>query len=99
VIWRSSEQAVRRRGNRYCVPLFPRCGDIGILASGDERLYEEVRRHERTGRPLGNGDFIKSVLQILNRELEIKRLVARRRINRVCVPVFPRKYARRRRSI
>ncbi len=44
-----------------------------LLASGDERLYEEVRRHERTGRPLGSKRFICSVSQRLGRDLEIKR--------------------------
>jgi len=44
-----------------------------LLASGDERLYEEVRRHERTGRPLGNDRFICRVSQLLGRDLEIKR--------------------------
>jgi putative transposase len=55
-------------------PMLDRVSDwCDLLASGDEHLYEEVRKHERTGRPLGSGDFIKQVSQMLNRELEIKR--------------------------
>jgi len=55
-------------------PMLDRISDWRtLLASGDERLYEEVRRHERTGRPLGNGGFVRRVSQLLGRDLEIKR--------------------------
>jgi len=55
-------------------PMLDRVSDWrALLASGDERLYEEVRRHERTGRPLGSKRFIRRVSQLLGRDLEIKR--------------------------
>jgi len=55
-------------------PMLERVSDWReLLASGDERLYEEVRMHERTGRPLGHEGFVRRVSQLLGRDLEIKR--------------------------
>jgi len=55
-------------------PMLERVSDWReLLACGDERLYEEVRRHERTGRPLGHEGFVRRVSQLLGRDLEIKR--------------------------
>jgi len=74
--WSSASTHLRGKDDKLVQvrPMLERVSDWrALLASGDEHLYEEVRKHERTGRPLGSGDFIKKVSQMLNRELEIKR--------------------------
>jgi putative transposase len=55
-------------------PMLERVSDWReLLVSGDEGLYEEVRKHERTGRPLGDEGFVRSVSRLLGRDLEIKK--------------------------
>lgn len=55
-------------------PMLERVSDWQeLLVSGDEGLYEEVRKHERTGRPLGDEGFVRSVSRLLGRDLEIKK--------------------------
>jgi len=44
-----------------------------LLASGDQALLDEFRKHERTGRPLGNGDFVDRLSKLLGRELGKKK--------------------------
>ena len=40
-------------------PMLDRVGNWAeLLASGDRILFDEVRKHERTGRPLGNESFV-----------------------------------------
>jgi len=74
--WSSASAHLQGRDDKLVKvrPMLDRVSDWReLLASGDERLYEEIRKHGRTGRPLGSGDFIKKVSQMLNRELETKR--------------------------
>jgi len=44
-----------------------------LLASGDQVLYDQVRMHERTGRPLGEGCFMEKMSSIVGRELGKKK--------------------------
>ncbi len=74
--WSSASAHLSGRNDKLVKvqPMLDRVSDWrGLLASGDERLYEEVCRHERTGRPLGSERFIRRVSQRLGRDLEIKR--------------------------
>ncbi len=41
----------------------------GFLASDDKALYEKMRMHERTGRPLGHDSFVEKLSSLLGREL------------------------------
>jgi len=55
-------------------PMLDRVSDWReLLASGGDRSHEEVRKHERTGRPLGHESFVHRISQLLGRDLEIKR--------------------------
>ena len=40
-----------------------------LLASGDQKLFDDVRMHERTGRPLGGESFMERVSSLVGREL------------------------------
>jgi len=74
--WSSASAHLRGRDDKLVKvkPMLDRVADWrALLASGDERLYEEMRKHERTGRPLGSDAFVGKVSRMLNRELEIKR--------------------------
>ncbi|MDQ6960961.1 MAG: transposase [Mariprofundaceae bacterium] len=44
-----------------------------LLASGDQALFDDVRMHERTGRPLGADDFVTKMSAIVGRELGKKK--------------------------
>jgi len=44
-----------------------------LLASGDQKLFDDVRMHERTGRPLGGEDFVTTMSSIAGRELGRKK--------------------------
>lgn len=44
-----------------------------LLASGDQALFDDVRMHERTGRPLGGGSFMERVSSLVGRELGKKK--------------------------
>jgi len=44
-----------------------------LLTSGDQALYDDVRMHERTGRPLGSESFIERVSSLVGRELGKKK--------------------------
>ena len=55
-------------------PMLDRVSDWSeLLASGDQALFDEVRMHERTGRPLGNHDFIEKMSSLVGRELGRKK--------------------------
>ncbi len=44
-----------------------------LSSSVDDKQHEDIRRAERTGRPLGSTSFVQSLEGILNRELKKKR--------------------------
>ena len=44
-----------------------------LLARGDQKLFDDVRMHERTGRPLGGEDFVMEMSSIAGRELARKK--------------------------
>jgi len=44
-----------------------------LLASGDQALFDAVRMHERSGRPLGEERFITKMSSIVGRELAKKK--------------------------
>jgi len=44
-----------------------------LLASGDQALYDQVRMHERTGRPLGGERFMEKMAAIVGRDLGKKK--------------------------
>jgi len=72
-------------------PMLDRVSDWrGLLASGADRLHEEVRRHERTGRPLGHEGFVCRVSQLLGRDLKIKRAGRKKKEKMIlCPSIFP----------
>ncbi len=49
---------ITQRGNRRMDTFF---------SEADYREYETLRRHERTGRPLGNADFVEKVKKLTAR--------------------------------
>ncbi|MDQ6999968.1 MAG: transposase [Mariprofundus sp.] len=55
-------------------PLLDRVSHWGeLLASGDQALFDEMRMHERSGRPLGKEGFVEEVSSILGRDLARKK--------------------------
>jgi len=44
-----------------------------LLSSGDQALFDEVRMHERTGRPLGSDGFMAKMSSIAGRDLGKKK--------------------------
>ncbi|MDQ6958888.1 MAG: hypothetical protein Q9M24_07260, partial [Mariprofundaceae bacterium] len=44
-----------------------------LLASGDQAMFDDVRMHERTGRPLGKDSFIEKMSFLVGRELGKKK--------------------------
>ncbi len=44
-----------------------------FLASGQEQLFDAVRTHERTGRPLGGEDVEQKISQVVGRDLTRKK--------------------------
>jgi REP-associated tyrosine transposase len=44
-----------------------------LLASGDQALFDDMRMHERTGRPLGSEGFMAKMSSIVGRELGKKK--------------------------
>ncbi|MDX8389045.1 MAG: transposase [Mariprofundaceae bacterium] len=55
-------------------PMLDRLGNWGeLLASGDQALFDDVRMHERTGRPLGGDDFMIQMSSIVGRDLAKKK--------------------------
>jgi len=46
---------------------------VELLTSGDQKLFDDVRMHERTGRPLGGEDFVMEMSSIAGRELGRKK--------------------------
>ena len=50
-----------------------------LLASGDQALFDDVRTHERTGRPLGSEGFIAKLSAITGRELAKKKAGRKRK--------------------
>ncbi len=44
-----------------------------FLASGQEQLFDAVRTHERTGRPLGGEDVEQKISQVGGRDLTRKK--------------------------
>jgi len=49
-----------------------------LLASGDQVLFDDVRMHERTGRPLGSEGFVERLSRVTGRDL-MKKKAGRRR--------------------
>jgi len=55
-------------------PMLDRVTNWGeLLASGDQALYDQLRMHERTGRPLGGDSFMESMSSLAGRELGRKK--------------------------
>ncbi len=55
-------------------PMLDRVSDwCELLASGDQRLFDELRKHERTGRPLGSEGFIERLTSLTGRDLVRKK--------------------------
>lgn len=55
-------------------PMLDRISDWAeLLASGDQALFDDVRMHERTGRPLGSDCFIERMSSLVGRELGRKK--------------------------
>jgi putative transposase len=52
-----------------------------LLASGDQVLFDDVRQHERTGRPLGEEGFISNMSAITGRDLAKKKPGPKRKKN------------------
>ncbi len=54
------------------VPLLEMAGDWNLFldGTGEEILINEIRKHERTGRPLGRGNFIEQLEAFLERPLK-----------------------------
>jgi putative transposase len=44
-----------------------------ILASGEQAIFDDIRQHERTGRPLGSDRFVGKVSSIVGRDLQKKK--------------------------
>ena len=49
------------------------------LASGEEVIFDDIRQHERTGRPLGGEGFVNKVSALVGRDLRKKRPGPKRR--------------------
>lgn len=55
-------------------PVLDRVSDWrGLLATGDEQGFEEFRKHQRTGRPLGDADFAERISRLLGRNVSRKK--------------------------
>ena len=55
-------------------PMLDRVSDWQeLLASGDQKLFDDVRMHERTGRPLGSKSFMERMSSIVGRDLSKKK--------------------------
>jgi putative transposase len=55
-------------------PMLERVSDWSeLLASGDQGLFDDVRQHERTGRPLGGESFVSKMSAIMGRDLAKKK--------------------------
>jgi putative transposase len=65
-------------------PMLDRVGDWAeLLASGDQTLFDDIRMHERTGRPLGRDSFVERMSLALGRELGRKKPGPKRKRNEV----------------
>jgi len=63
-------------------PMLDRAGDwAALLASGDQALFDDIRMHERTGRPLGKESFVERISHLLGRELGRKKPGPKRKRN------------------
>ena len=61
-------------------PMLERVGNWNeLLASGDQKLFDDVRMHERSGRPLGKESFVEKMAAILGRDLSRKKPGPKRR--------------------
>jgi putative transposase len=73
----SSARAHLAGGNDGLVKVQPMLDRVGnwaeLLASGDQALFDDVRMHERSGRPLGTEYFIEKVASIVGRDLGKKK--------------------------
>ena len=76
--WSSARahMAGRDDGLAQVAPLLERFGDWRrFLAGGlDEDSRQALRRHERTGRPLGSEDFIRTLERLIGRTLTKRKL-------------------------
>jgi len=55
-------------------PMLDRVNNWGeLLAGGDQALYDQLRMHERTGRPLGGDSFMERMSSLAGRELGKKK--------------------------
>lgn len=55
-------------------PMLDRVSNWGeLLASGDQALFDDVRFHEKSGRPLGKDSFVEKMATILGRDLSRKK--------------------------
>ncbi len=77
--WSSARAHLAGKDDRLArvKPLLDMAGDwrefLGDGDSGEARLAEEIRRHERTGRPLGDDGFVEGLEKALGRVLRRQR--------------------------
>ncbi len=74
--WRSARAQVTRQDDGLVKvrPLLELVRDWqAFLARGKEQLFDTVRKHERTGRPLGGEDFEQKISQVVGRDLTRKK--------------------------
>jgi putative transposase len=68
-------------------PMLGRVSDWrGLLASGDDKAFDEVRKHQRTGRPLGDAYFVERISRLVGRDLRRKKPGPKPRRNSVLCP-------------
>ncbi len=75
-VWSSARAHVTGRddGLVKVSPLLALVSDWqAFLASGKEQLFDAVRKHERSGRPLGGEDFEQKISQLVGRDLRRKK--------------------------
>ncbi len=63
-------------------PMLERAGNWAeLLASRDQALFDTFRKHERTGRPLGNRDFVDRLSKLVGREFSKKKPGPKRKVS------------------
>jgi len=63
-------------------PMLERVGNWAeLLASRDQALFDTFRKHERTGRPLGDRDFVDRLSKLVGRELSKKKPGPKRKVS------------------
>ena len=74
--WSSARAHLSGRDNELvkAKPMLERVSDWReLLASGDQKMFDDIRKHERTGRPLGSEGFIERLTALTGRDLTRKK--------------------------